>query len=339
VRLMRLLERRPDPFDRNCRRFPRWHERRTIWKYTVAAAVVGACSLAFYQAGRMKGHGFPIATRLANPSRNILAADPSAPQTPLSSRQETAEQENEMVALKEEVARVEREKVALRNRLATLDGQLASEGSHLEQARQENADLETELAAAQTNARDLQARLSAISNQTARDTEDLLVLKTKIKDLTTVLEGKDQEIVRDLELLEHDRDIRNLIGARDLYIAEIYDVGKSGATEKPFGRVFYTKDKSLIFYGYDLDEQHGVKRDTSFQAWGRRRSDGEHDISLGLLYRDDSGNKRWVLRFNEPRTITDLDAIFITAEPEGGSAKPTGKPLLFTYLRLEPNHP
>ncbi len=130
-----------------------------------------------------------------------------------------------------------------------------------------------------------------------------------------------------------------VIAARNLYIAEIYDVGKTGDTEKPFGRVFYTKDQSLIFYGYDLDQQHGFKKDTTFQAWGRGGSESKHDVSLGLLYQDGSGKKRWVLKFNDPKTIAQLDAFFITAEPEGGSVKPTGKPLLFTYLRLDPNHP
>lgn len=42
----------------------------------------------------------------------------------------------------------------------------------------------------------------------------------------------------------------------------MYDVAKNGATRKPFGRIFYTKDKSLIFYGYDLDQQPGI-HDTS----------------------------------------------------------------------------
>ena len=50
------------------------------------------------------------------------------------------------------------------------------------------------------------------------------------------------------ELLAHDRDIRDVIGARDLYIAEIYDVAGTGETKKPYGRIFYTRGKSLIFY-------------------------------------------------------------------------------------------
>ena|GEM_PF-6092069 len=37
------------------------------------------------------------------------------------------------------------------------------------------------------------------------------------------------------------------IGARNLYIADIMDVNESGESRRPFGRVFYTKTKSLIF--------------------------------------------------------------------------------------------
>lgn len=42
----------------------------------------------------------------------------------------------------------------------------------------------------------------------------------------------------------HHRDIRDLIGARDLYITDIYDVAKTGKPAKPFDRVFHTKDRS-----------------------------------------------------------------------------------------------
>jgi anti-sigma-K factor RskA len=92
-------------------------------------------------------------------------------------------------------------------------------------------------------------------------------------------------------------------------------------------------------YGYDLDQQQGAKKDAAFQAWGRSGADPQHNVSLGLLYQDDANKKRWVLKFNDVKTIAQIDAVFVTVEPEGGSAKPSGKPLLFTYLRLDPNHP
>jgi hypothetical protein len=35
---------------------------------------------------------------------------------------------------------------------------------------------------------------------------------------------------------------------------------------------------------------------------------------------------RWVLKVNDPKTISEIDAIFVIVEPDGGSAKPGGKP-------------
>jgi hypothetical protein len=44
-----------------------------------------------------------------------------------------------------------------------------------------------------------------------------------------------QQVVRERELLDHDRDIRELMGSRDLYIAEVYDVAKTGIRRSHLG--------------------------------------------------------------------------------------------------------
>ena len=129
------------------------------------------------------------------------------------------------------------------------------------------------------------------------------------------------------------------MGARDLYIAEVYDVARDGQTQKPYGRVFYTKGKSLIFYAYDLDQQAGLKNASTFQAWGRRGQDIQQALNLGIFYQDNVGKKRWVLRLADAGTLDQIDAVFVTVEPKGGSHKPSGKPLLFAYLKVDANHP
>jgi hypothetical protein len=220
-----------------------------------------------------------------------------------------------------------------------VEKELADRKANLDRSVEERADLNRKLVEAQSNALSLEARLSLIGKETSEDTEQSLTLSGQVNVLNKAIEEKDKQIADSRELLDRDRDIRNLIGARNLYIAEIYDVGQSGDTQKPFGRVFYTKDKSLIFYGYDLDQQPGIKKASVFQAWGGRGADRQHAVSLGLLYKDDANQKRWVLKSNDVNTISQIDAVFVTVEPEGGSAKPSGKPLLFTYLRLDPNHP
>jgi hypothetical protein len=124
-----------------------------------------------------------------------------------------------------------------------------------------------------------------------------------------------------------------------LYIAEVLDVGRNGETKKPVGRIFYTKGKSLIFYAYDLDQQPGLRNASIFQAWGRRGPDLAQSMNLGIFYVDSAAHKRWVLKFNDAKSLEQIDAVFVTVEPKGGSQKPTGKQLLFAYLRVEPNHP
>jgi len=164
----------------------------------------------------------------------------------------------------------------------------------------------------------------------------MIALESKLREVNATLGEKDRMLALDKEFLAHDREIRDLIGARDLYIADIYDVAQNGKTAKPFGRIFYTKDRSLVFYGYDLDKQTGLKQSVAFQAWGS--GDDKQNVSLGLFYQDDT-HKRWVLRFNDTKTLARLNMVFVTAEPQGGSTKPTGKPLLLAYLQMQPNHP
>jgi hypothetical protein len=165
-------------------------------------------------------------------------------------------------------------------------------------------------------------------------------LETQIGDLSAELRAKDETIGRQDQYLVADRDVRELMGARRLYIADVFDVDGGGETRKPFGRVFYTKAKSLVFYAFDLDQMPGYKQAKAFQAWGRDGQDGSKPVSLGIFYMDNEANRRWVLKSEDPDTLAQIDAVFVTVEPKGGSVKPSGKPFLYAYLHKAPlNHP
>jgi len=310
-------------------------------RYAIAALILATCTLAGYRIGILRGRGpeaavppvGSIAPKIPpRPNPSGVAAAPAH-------EAKTVPDDDQTVALRSQARLDQQELAKLKDQLDQVEGELADRRAELDRNVQDRAELDRQLALAKANAQNLQAKLNQIGDQTAQGTAQSLALKSQVNDLTAALEGKDKQIAQEQELLEHDRDIRNLIGARNLYIAEIYDVAKSGDTQKPFGRVFYTKDKSLVFYGYDLDQQPGLKQASAFQAWGRSGTDRQRDISLGLLYQDDANQKRWVLKFNDAKTIAQIDAVFVTVEPKGGSAKPSGKPLLFAYLRLDPNHP
>jgi hypothetical protein len=242
-------------------------------------------------------------------------------------------------ALEAELRVAQLEAVKLREQKDQLEARLSQEGADLGRGAEERAELDKKLAATQTSLQSLENRLDLATQQSGQETAQFVEQQTHISELSASLHERDQKVAQDEQLLEHDRDIRNLMGARDLYIAEIYDVAKNGETQKPFGRIFYTKGKSLIFYAYDLDQQPGIQRASTFQAWGRIGSDTKHDRNLGIFYRDDINKQRWILKSNDAKALSQIDAVFVTVEPNGKSAKPSGKPLLFTYLRMMPNHP
>jgi len=237
---------------------------------------------------------------------------------------------------------IEGESAALsdaRNTQANLEHSLQDALSEKQQMAQQQSSVGQSRDAAQASLQRMQAKLDSARQQRDQDQVQAGSLEAQIKDLNAQLRESQQTVGKQGDLLADDRDIRNLMGARDLYIAEVYDVARDGATRKPYGRVFYTKGKSLIFYAYDLDQQPGVKTASTFQAWGQNGPDRQQAISLGIFYQDSVAKKRWVLKFDDPRKLDQINAVFVTVEPRGGSHKPNGKPLLFASLRIEPNHP
>jgi hypothetical protein len=203
----------------------------------------------------------------------------------------------------------------------------------------ERGRLNSQLAEAQTSVETLKKQLQSAREERAGDSMRSVDRQRRLEELSAALKERDQTIQQQRDLLAYDRDIRDLMGARDLYVAEVSDVERDGKTKKPFGRVFFTKGKSLIFYAYDLDKQPGIRNASVFQAWGRRGTDFAQALPLGIMFADEPSHKRWVLKFDDPKALAKIDAVFVTVEPRGGSLKPSSKPLLFAYLKVEPNHP
>ena len=242
------------------------------------------------------------------------------------------------------------EQAALLNKLRTPGGGVNASAQSTQASgapgKEPRSQTAGEYEGAQVRLQELQKEIDTETEQRQQASTRASVLESKVEELTQILRDRERtvdqqqsEIAKQQELLEHDRDIRELMGARDLYIAEVYDVARTGQTNKTYGRVFYTRGKSLIFYAYDLDQQAGLKNASSFQAWGRRGPDKTQALNLGIFYEDSVGKKRWMLKFDDPKTLDQIDAVFVTVEPNGGSHRPSGKQLLFAYLRVNPNHP
>jgi anti-sigma-K factor RskA len=170
----------------------------------------------------------------------------------------------------------------------------------------------------------------------------LASLETRVGELNALEREQEGVLKNNEQYLSSDRDIRDLMSARNLYIADVFDVDSHSRTRKPFGRVFFTRGKSLLFYAFDLDQQPQLNNANTFQVWGQKDTDQSEParvVDLGILYLDSEANRRWLLRFDNSQTLSQIDAVFVTVEPHGGSRKPTGKPFLFATLRKEANHP
>ncbi|MFZ3333510.1 MAG: hypothetical protein WA197_22920 [Candidatus Acidiferrales bacterium] len=221
---------------------------------------------------------------------------------------------------------------------ANFEKSIQEDESEKQQSAQDRATLAQKFANAQASLQKTQTEFDSLQRQRAQEESRADSLAAQVNDLHAQLRDREQTLNKQEDLLAHDRDVRELMGARDLYIAEIYNVALDG-TQKPYGRVFYTKGKSLIFYAYDLDQEAGVRNASTFQAWGQRGPDRRQALNLGIFYEDNTAKKRWVLKFDDPKMLEQIDAVFVTVEPSGGSHKPSGSPLLFTYLKIGPNHP
>jgi Anti-sigma-K factor rskA/Putative zinc-finger len=245
---------------------------------------------------------------------------------------ELAERDRQITNLQQRMDQQSAELAVVKSKAEALSAAAKSNGVDQQAEVAKRTSSVQDSAALQARVEDLQKELSAAQEQLVTEAARRTAVEVKLADQET-------KISQQQELLAHDRDIRELMGARDLYVAEVYDVGKSGETSKPYGRVFYTKGKSLVFYAYDLDQQPGLQNVGSFQAWGRRGSDKNQAVNLGVFYEDSASKKRWILKFDDPKTLTQIDEVFVTAEPDGGSRHPSGKRILFAYLRIDPNHP
>lgn len=315
-----------------------------VWKGLIAASLLAGVSLGSYKRGESRHAGSVEAT------------------SSVASQQAKMVQEFQLLRVRLEDARQREDKLqslatrravdldhaledvkAARARYDSLSASAAaaeaSSASTLKTITEEQDASTALVQQADLRAKNAQDELNALQSQRKQDLTRIASLEGQVGGLTVALNEQDNRTKDDEQYLASDKDIRDLIGARNLYIADIMDVREDGSSRKPFGRVFYTKTKSLIFYAYDLDKQPGVKKASTFQVWGRTGPDDRKPLNLGVLYLDSETNRRWALRVDNPQQLARLDAVFVTIEQHEQTDKPTGKPFLYASLRREPNHP
>jgi len=175
----------------------------------------------------------------------------------------------------------------------------------------------------------------------AKDIEaNSIVDQAKLKDLEDALNEKSALLDQDRQLLRASHHVTDLMGARNLHIVDVVDTDARGKSRPAFGRIFFTEDKSLIFYAYDLNEQKMQKANYQYQIWAKKEGPNQRPLKLGIFYSDDKTQSRWMFRCDDPKVLREIDSVFVTFErSDSNPSHPEGPSLMYAYLRGQPNHP
>jgi hypothetical protein len=236
---------------------------------------------------------------------------------------------------------------AERERGARLDAELTGKNRELRDSESTRLLLQQRVDSESDELRSTQALLATkteelrqIEAAKASDSNRVAALQYQVQDLTEKLNDETQSLNRERQLLANGRDIRDIIGARNLHIIDVYDTDAGGNTRKSFARAFYTEGKSLIFYAYDLPARGTEDGKYVYTAWGERNGNKTKVQKLGILLNDDKGQKRWALNFSDLKVLTEIDSVFVTLERVGmDGTEPKGKRMLTAYLDSQLNHP
>jgi hypothetical protein len=284
------------------------------------------------QSARMVKASIPVERPVeAQPAKTSVPIDKETPRlqavaADLQKRMDEVRGNN--VALRDKLAQSNQQTVELETKLAEAEKKANAQGQEVVQARNELSAARTELSQAKESVSVSQRKIDSLQYAVA-DRE------ARLSEVTASVE-------REREMLSQGREVRDIMGARDLHIVDVVDRDGKGRVRKAFGRAFYTQGKSLIFYAFDLPTKNTADGKFVYAAWGSNSNNlnSKAAHSLGIFYNDDQTQHRWAMKFDDPRLLEEIDTIFVTLEPAGKPfANPTGKPLLEAYFGTPPNHP
>jgi hypothetical protein len=251
-----------------------------------------------------------------------------------------AEIQRKLVAAEADIASLEAAIRKQRGEFESLGEAKDSLASRLAHEEQENATIRSDKA-------ELEARIAGLEtdvekSKSDKNTSDALVAleENELRNLRNKLATQEAALGQQEELAARGSDIRDLVVARNLHIIDVHDRDGDGKNQRAFGRIFYTEGKSLIFYAYDLADPRKVDAKVSFCVWGERLGAEKPISSLGVFHSDDAKDGRWVLTFDNPNVLAQINSVFVTVESSRKAAKePGGKRILFAFLGDKPNHP
>ncbi len=259
-------------------------------------------------------------------SQPAQVPDPRLLEELASARAELSSLDAKIKAQAGEVASVNKDKDAL--------------NSHLAEAEQESAVFCSEKAKQEARIAQLEAELEKSGSEKSASDVALALKDIELHQLRKQVADQTEALGQQQDFAPKAGDVRELVVARNLHIIDVHDRDGDGKNQRAFGRIFYTEGKSLIFYAYDLADPRKVDAKVSFHVWGERLGAEKPIQSLGIFQNDNVSDGRWVLTFDDPHVLTQIDSVFVTVESSKKSIRePGGRRILFAFIGDKPNHP
>jgi HAMP domain-containing protein len=265
----------------------------------------------------------PVAAAVTPPAQTIQDPDEAEVQR-LAGRDRELEQD--LKRLKGELADAEAARVAMAKQLDEKTAQLNTAQADVSSSQESIAGLRSDVTA-------LRAQMD-LSAAAFRDDQ------AKLEQLTVQATEAQASLDRERQMLDAGREMRDMMAARNLHIVDVVDTDANGKNRPAFGRIFFAENRRLVFYAYDLNETKLEDARFDYRIWGQKEGQPHTARSLGVFYTDDKTQRRWVFQCDDPKTLSEIDSVFVTLEPvKADPNHPRGPQLMYAYLRGQPNHP
>lgn len=296
----------------------------------VAAGLL--CGILGFAVAQYKLASVPSQTAVARATQAPPARDNLASAQLANLPQETADARERLTTLSANLARIRTEKREIEQELA----QRAAAENQFEQRFKE---VSARLQEADTRAAELQAKVEEERERAAASDAVLSAQQKATEDANAKVADLQARLDRQPELDSGSSMAGDLIAARNLHIVDVYDSESTGERKHAFGRVFFVEGKSLVFYAYDLPSSRRTNKTVEFQVWGEQAGLNSVSLKLGAMHGDNSGQSRWVLTCDDPKVLSRINAVFITADANArGDSQPRGAKMMYAFLG-SPNHP
>ena len=301
----------------------------------IGAVAAAALIVAFLTLGRPK------------PFRSARDLNPATPASVAASRTNSKPVQIPDTHLQEQLASARAELSALDAKIKAQTGELSSTSKAKDTLNSHVADIERENAGLLSDKSQLESRITQLQEELEKSRSEknagdvaMALQDTEIRELRQKVADQTEALGQQQEFAAKAGDVRELVVARNLHIIDVHDRDGNGKSQRAFGRIFYTEGKSLIFYAYDLADPRKVDAKVSFYVWGEHLGAEKPIRSLGVFHNDDVSDGRWVLTFDDPHVLAQINSVFVTVESSKKPInEPGGRKILFAFLGDKPNHP